>query len=188
MPKYDVGRYEVEVTSQGFQKASTGNMQFILQFKVLGSVDPADPNTLLSVAPGERKYYKTITENTVDWLMEDLKAIGVEGLTSWSQLDPNIRPEGFIDLIGKKTDMMCGSRNGQDGKSYEDWTIAREGSAGKPIDNADKKDVQALDRLFGKHLKKGASPARAPQRSAPVAAPAPQPVAAGGVIDDDIPF
>ncbi|MDE2103417.1 MAG: hypothetical protein KGL39_39615 [Patescibacteria group bacterium] len=184
MPKYEVGRYEVEVSGQGFQKASTGNMQFVLQFKVLGKVDPNDPNTLLSVMPGERKYYKAITENTIEWLLEDLKALGVEGLTSWSQLDPNV--EGSIDLTGRKVDMLCGSKNGNDGKSYEDWSIAREGGAGKPIEHAASSDVKALDRLFGKHLKKN-GPAPAPaRRSAP--APAPQPVAAGTITDDDLPF
>jgi hypothetical protein len=127
MPKYEVGRYEVKITGQGFQKASTGTLQFVLQFEVQGKVDPRDPQTLISVAPGERKWYKAITEKTVDWLMDDLKVLGVEGITSWAQLDPTIAPDDFIDLSDKLIDMMCGSKNGTDGKSYEDWSIAREG-------------------------------------------------------------
>jgi len=186
MAKYDIGRYEVEITGQGFQKASTGTLQLVLQFKVVGKIDPSDPNSLVAVMPGERKFYKAITANTVDWVMDDLKAIGVEGFTSWAQLDPTIAPEGFIDLTGKHIDMMCGTRNGQDGKSYEDWSIAREGGPGKPIEAADKKDVAALDRLFGKHLKKGPTPVAGGRRQP--AAPAPQPVAAGGITDHDVPF
>jgi len=188
MARYEVGKYEVEITSQGFQKAaSSGNLQFVFEFKVLGKIDPNDPNSLISVMEGSRKYYKAITENTVEWLMDDLKVLGVEGITSWSQLDPNV--EGFIDIAGRKVDMACGSKNGQDGKSYEDWSIARNGGGGKPIEHADTKDVKALDRLFGKHLKKNGPQAAPARRSAaPQSAAEPQPVAAGGITDDDCPF
>jgi hypothetical protein len=186
MPKYEIGKYEVQITSQGFQKASTGTLQFVLQFDVMGKVDPRDPQTLLSVAPGSRKYFKAITEKTVDWLIEDLKVLGVEGITSWAQLDPTIAPDNFIDLAGKVCDMMCGSRNGNDGKSYEDWSIAREGGAAKPIENADSKDVKALDRLFGKSLKAAAPAARGPRSVArPAAAAA---AVAEPITDDDVPF
>jgi hypothetical protein len=187
MPKYEIGKYEVEITGQGFQKASTGTLQFVLQFKVQGKVDPRDPQTLLSVAPGERKWYKAITEKTVDWLIDDLKVLGVEGITSWAQLDPTIAPDDFIDLSGKLVDMMCGSKNGTDGKSYEDWSIAREGGPSKPIENAAAKDVKALDRLFGKSLKAAAPAARGPRSVARPAAAAAAAVAEP-VNDEDVPF
>jgi hypothetical protein len=185
MPKYEIGKYEVKITGQGFQKASTGTLQFVLQFEVQGKVDPSDPQTLIAVAPGERKWYKAITEKTVEWLMQDLKLLGVDGLRSWEQLDPTIAPVDFIDLSGKLIDMMCGSRNGNDGKSYEDWSFASGGAVGKPIENAAAKDVKALDRLFGASLKRGAATPVAARRAA---APQPAAVATAKIDDDDIPF
>ncbi len=191
MPKYEIGKYECEISGQGFQKAGTGTMQFIIQFQILGKIDPNDPSTLLSTMPGERKLYRAITDNTIDWVMEDLKSLGVEGLTSWAQLDPSAERADFIDLSGRKFDAACGSKAGQDGKSYEDWSIARNSGTAKPIEHAEKKDVAALDRLFGKHLVKKASPAPAAARSrgpVPVAAAAAQPAGGGVITDEDIPF
>lgn len=180
MAKYEVGKYEVEITGQGFSKAkSSGNLQFVLQFRILGKLDPNDPEALIDCMPGERKYYKAITENTVQWLMDDLKALGVEGLESWLQLDPEAGHERFIDLTGRKVDMSC--KIGADSKSYEDWAFASGGTA-KPIERADKKDVKALDRLFGQALRK---PAPAAARRAPVPAAA---NTATAVADDDVPF
>jgi len=48
---YEVGRYEGEITGQGFVKAkSSGNTQFVLKFKVKGRIDPADPNNMFAVS------------------------------------------------------------------------------------------------------------------------------------------
>lgn len=184
---YDIGRYEVEIIEQGFVKASTGNTQFVLKFKVLGKIDPADDSALIAVDEQTRSYYRVLTENTIPYFMEDLAAIQVE-INSFADIDPNT--DGFIDLAGRKIDMRCGRKNNLQNESVEEWSLAR--AASKPMDKIASTEVKALDRLFGKHLKKSAAPARTAQQRGPVpvAAAKAQPAQGGGVAisDDDVPF
>lgn len=183
MARYDNGRYASRITDQGFALAKTGNTQFVIAFDIIGRVDPKDPNTLIAVPEGNRKIYRAITENTITWILDDLKAMGVEELTSWSLLDP--ATPGYIDLTGKEIDVNCGTKKGQDGKDYEDWSIAHGSGGGKPIERAEGKAIQNLDRMFGRFLSKpAAAPAR---RNSPVPQRAPEPVGVG-ITDDDIPF
>jgi hypothetical protein len=53
---YDVGRYACKVTSQALGEAKTGTPQFVLQFTVLGKVDPSDPTRYL---PAPAQYQRT---------------------------------------------------------------------------------------------------------------------------------
>lgn len=182
MARYEHGRYAVRITDQGFAQAKTGTTQFVLAFDIIGKVDPKDPNTLIAVPEGNRKIYRAITENTITWILDDLKALGVDELTSWSLLDP--ATPGYIDLTGKEVDANCGSKKGQDGKDYEDWAIAHGTGGGKPIERAAGKEVQNLDRMFGRFLKKAAVPAA---RRVPVPQRVAEPVGVG-VTDDDVPF
>lgn len=175
-PFYDQGRYEAEITDQGFVKAaSSGNTQFVLKFKVLGKIDPADPSKMFPVpAQYERSMYRALTEKTIEYFMEDMAALEVS-FGSFTELDPNT--EGYIDLVGRTIDMNCSHETNNDG-SREKWSIARSFSS-KPIESLPANDVKTLDRLFGKHLKKSPAPV---QRAA-------APVPAGvGITDDDIPF
>jgi hypothetical protein len=186
MPNYAIGKYAVKITGQGFQAAKTGTMQFVLKFIPQGMIDPSDPNTLIACQQYERTYYKALTENTMPWFLDDVKALGVEDLAAFSQLDPNT--DGFIDLTGRDVDMACGPKQGwNDGKTYEDWAIIHGGGGGKPIELAPKKEVANLDKMFGRFLPKPARPTQPVARRTPV----PVPVMADdapAIDDDDVPF
>lgn len=177
-PFYEIGRYEVEVTSQGFTKTKTEKTQFVLRFLVKGKVNPQDPNSLLSVpAQYERSYYRVLTDNTMEYFLNDLESLNVN-IGSFTELDPE-NPD-HVSLKGKLFDSFCNHETSQDGGQQEKWSIARMVSS-KPVESIASSEVKSLDRLFGKHLKK-----------APVSAPAQrqalQPAHAAGITDDDVPF
>ena len=177
-PFYDVGRYACKVVDQGLGKTGTGKPQFALQFQVLGLVDPADPKTYIpAAAQYNRTYYRTITEKTVPYFIEDLNALGFHG-DSFRDLDP--KTEGYHDFRGMDIDMWCKHETTQDGSGQrESWGVARQGGSleVKPLEA---KEVRDLDNLFGKHLKG--------MRSGPVSisnAPASREAPANSAIDVD---
>jgi hypothetical protein len=178
-PYYDVGRYACKVTNQALGEARTGTPQFILQFTVLGKVDPSDPSRYL---PGtmqyERTHYRAITDKTIKYLLEDLKTLGFKG-GSFKELDPG--NANFHDFRGQDVDMWCAHENAQDGTPREKWGVARV-SSGLEVKAVEPKKLRDLDNLFGKQLKTlAATPGT---RSAPVNAAPPS----AEISDDDIPF
>lgn len=179
-PHYAKGRYVCEILNQGLGKAGTGNPQLVLQFKVLGTPDPKDPGAyIVDAHQYERTYYKTITEKTIDYLIEDLKALGVT-IQSLRQLDPST--QGFVDLRGKVADFFCNHEPPQDGNGMrEKWGVARMASEFK-VEPLESTKMRELDALFGKQLKV-AFGASAPPAQRPQAA-----VAAMEITDDDVPF
>ena len=179
-PFYAVGRYACKITEQALGEAKTGNPQFVLRFKVLGLVDPDDPSKYIpAAAQYERTHYRTITEKTIPYLMDDLKTLGFQG-TSFRDLDP--QTEGFHDFRGGDIDMWCGHEQGQDG-IREKWGVARV-SGPLEVKPLEAKKLRDLDNLFGKHLKglKSQAPNTTQQPK-----PQEQPVGMG-ITDDDVPF
>lgn len=183
-PFYPVGRYACKVISQALGEAGTGNPQFALRFQVMGLVDPADPTRFI---PGqqqyERTYYRTITEKTIDYFLEDLKALGFTG-SSFKELDP--ATPNFHDFKGLDIDMWCAHENAQDGGEREKWSVARQGGE-LTMNPIDPKKVRDLDNLFGKQLKSLKAAAPAPQQRAPEQAAA-TPVPSYQGVDEDVPF
>lgn len=180
-PYYEAGRYEGQITSQGFVKAKSGNTQFVLRFVVKGKIDPANPDNMFSVPNQyERTVYRALTEKTIEYFFEDMNSLGIEGLESFTELDPST--DGFIDLKGRTADFNCQHEDSEGGKR-EKWFIARRGAgATKAVESIATSEVKSLDRLFGKHLKK--SPAATTPRLA-VQQPA---VSSAVITDEDIPF
>jgi hypothetical protein len=180
VPFYAVGKYACKVVEQALGESSTGKPQFLLRFTVIGQVDPADPSQLVPVpAQYQRTHYRSITEKTIQYFTEDLKALGFKG-ESFKELDPDT--EGFHNFTGQNVDMWCSHKSGPDGALREEWNVARAvGSLEvKPLE---RKKVRELDNLFGKHLK-GLKVAGA---AAPVAAQL-APVGGLDISDDDVPF
>lgn len=179
-PFYESGRYACKVTNQAMGEAGTGNPQFVLRFKVMGLVDPADPTRFIPAQQQyERTFYRTITEKTIDYFIEDLKTLGFAG-KSFKDLDPNT--EGFHDFRGADVDMWCAHEDDPKGGAREKWSVARQASEFevKPIDS---KKLRELDNLYGKHLK-GIKVEPKQEKPQPAAAMA----TAEGITDDDIPF
>lgn len=180
-PFYESGRYACKVTDQAMGEASTGNPQFVLRFKVMGLVDPSDPTRFIPAQQQyERTFYRTITEKTIEYFVEDLKTLGFSG-DSFKKLDPNT--DGFHDFRGADVDMWCAHEDDTSGGSREKWSVARQAGSFevKPLES---KKLRELDNLFGKHLKglKSEAPRQVEPQPAAVMA------SAEGITDDDIPF
>jgi hypothetical protein len=184
-PFYEVGRYACKVTSQALGEAKTGTPQFVLQFTVLGKVDPSDPTRYLpAAAQYERTHFRAITDKTIKYFLEDLKILGFKG-ASFRELDPNT--PGFHDFRGLDVDMWCSYEDDQDGGKRERWAIARQGGGGLEVKALEPKKLRDLDNLFGKALKAMHVPSNsAPRASAALAVTPPDREYVA--TDDDVPF
>jgi hypothetical protein len=164
-PHYAKGRYLVEITDQGLTKASTGNFQIVLRFKVLEGTQP-----VCEVQQYERTAYLVITENTVDFLMPKLAALGYDH-DSLKHL--NLRDPQAHDLRGTQAEFFCKHEQDRNGEWRERWDVAM-GGASKPLElkPPDQRELRTLDALFGRARKaNGAAPHRMPV-TARTAAPA----------------
>jgi hypothetical protein len=179
-PFYQPGQYVAEVTQQALGEAGTGTPQFVLRVKILGRPDPAEPDSYVPVQQYERTIYRAITENTIDYVMEDLKTLGFAG-NSFSDLDP--ASPNHQSFAGKQIDVYCKHEDDQKGNTREKWGLSGRQKAleVKPLDS---KKTRSLDSLFGKNLKTIAQTAKpaAVQRSVAVADNP------HGITDDDVPF
>lgn len=150
-PFYEVGRYACKVTKQALGEAKTGTPQFIMQFMVLGKVDPDDPSRFIPApAQYERTFFRAITEGTIKYFLEDLKNLGFTG-GSFKDLDPG--SPNFQSLKGLGIDMWCNHEKGQDGNPREKWGVARQGGS-MEVKPLEPKKLRDLDNLFGRELKK----------------------------------
>lgn len=186
---YEVGKYACRVNSQALGSANTGTPQFIIRFTVLGTIDQ-DGEFASANRQYERTSYRAITEKTMPYLLEDLKALRVE-ISSFRDLDPN--SPNFFDLTGQEVEMWCSHEEGNDGELREKWGVARQGGPkkeaiqSKPLDAA---KLRSLDNLFGKALKELAPKQNGVDFNKRVTQPATQRAVAGenATFDGDVPF
>ena len=164
MPKtfYEPGRYLGKITRQKLGQSSTGNPQIVLSFEVLGKINPSDPEgELLSVAANyERTMYQSITEKTIDFVVENLDRLGWVG-SSWGDFDED--SSRCCDLRGNEVAFSCKHEaHYQTGEMHERWSVAGDGVAVKPLESS---EVRKLDAMFGKALKgRGKSASRTPAK------------------------
>jgi hypothetical protein len=153
-PVFDIATYFVRVTGQALGKSKNkGTTQFVLQFTVLGKVNPADPEgDLLECPQGERSIYMYITAKTADFVAKNLQDLGYDR-TSWADLNPD--NPGHFDFTGVQFAASC-THEEYEGELKERWGLARTGM----FDNTplEAKEVRQLDALFGKALKGGSAP------------------------------
>jgi hypothetical protein len=188
------------MTNQQFGKSRAGNPQIVFSFLIVGEVDQADPEgDLLSCSQYERSIFRTITEKTIEYVLEDLAALGFTG-TSYQQLSLD-HPQ-CVDLRGTEIALFCNheedNREEHAGEIRERWSIAR-ASSGPKVDTLDNSDARKLDAMFGKQLKSQSkaiidrkkveeSEAPAEQPAAPLTPEAVATEAAANENKDDIPF
>lgn len=152
-PYYQPGRYVCKITSQQLGESRTGNPQFVLRFKVLGVPDPEDRSALIPDRNQyERTMYRSITDKSIPYFMEDLQMLGFTG-TSFKLLDQH--NAGFQDFRGNEIEMICTHENDLNGQLREKWSIAKDNrvSTAAEVKPLESKKVRELDALFGKHLK-----------------------------------
>lgn len=171
-PFYAAGVYVGEVTAQALSKASTGTIQFVLRFKVLGV--PTDDGSFFPDAHKyERTIYMAITEKTIPYVSEALEKLGY-GAGSFGPLDPS--HPNHESFVGNQIDVYCKHETDKSGEMREKWQISR-GASALTVVPLEPKEVRELDALFGKSLK-GKSIVNKPV-----------PIQESTVItDDDIPF
>lgn len=164
---YQEGRYKAEIIEQAFSEASTGNVQFVLCIKVF-ETENGDP-----VQENSRYVFRTITDKTMPYLLDDLRTLGYNGSTL-SQLDPE-RAEHH-SFVGQTHLFFCKHEYDQQGQSKERWNLYRGGGSieMKPPDG---KKLRDLDAVFGRAAK------NKPVKSAP-----PPPANFGDPLDSDVPM
>jgi len=144
---FDEGRYRGRVASQALGESSKGNPQFVLSFDLLGRYDTAAAEGLAECEAYERTMWLTITDKTVEFIADDLSALGFTG-GSFGRLDPN--HTNHQSFVGQEVDVFCEYDVWQDVRR-ERWRLSSGGGfVVKPLD-ADK--VRTLDALFGSALK-----------------------------------
>lgn len=182
-PFYEPGAFIGEVVQQGLTKASTGNTQFVLRFKVVGKPDPNDPDTLIQCAEYERTIYMTITDKTATFVVDNLHMLGYRA-ESFGPLDPS--HANHQSFVGQQIEVYCQHEQGQSGDMREKWQLSRKPQAIE-IKPLEAKEVRQLDMLFGKALKAGtpSTPKQTQAKSLSYTA-----VLSDGteITDDDIPF
>ena len=192
-PFYAPGRYVCRVEKHDIGTTSKGNVQLVVQFRVIGRPNPDDPEQYYHEKTQlERRYYRVLNENTIEWATEDLKALGFRG-DSFEQLSPN-HPQAW-SFEGVELDMFCNHESDQKGELREVWFIARTGGS-LVQEAADVSKIRELDYVFKKQLQslkggdeppaKAAAPARS-GKGKPAAAAA-KPAAATVIDDGDVPF
>lgn len=161
-PQYEPGKYLGIVSEQAFSESSKGNKQFILRCKIVGKYD--EEGTLCefpSQRVRDRNIFMTITDKTVDFVIDALRSIGYEGNT-FSGLDP--QTPGFHNFASHEVPLYC-SHEEYNGNWQERWRIDNGSGGGLNVKPLDSKGVRSLDAMFGKALKATAKPAAKPNGS-----------------------
>lgn len=146
-PYYSKGEYWARIKSQAMGETKNENPQLILGIEIMGQIDPKDRNgELISCECLDRTMYLVITENTVDFVTDNLRALGFEG-NSFALLDPST--EGYHDFVGTEFAAFC-QHSTYEGKVSEKWSVGGQREA-KPLEVT---KLRKLDSMFGSHLKR----------------------------------
>jgi uncharacterized protein (TIGR02996 family) len=142
----DGATYKGKITKWGIAESSKKKTpQVFFTVSILAELD--DKGEEFDCPSYERTIYRAVTENTVDFLIDDIGRLGFE-LTSFSQLNPD--DPNAIDFTDKEVVVRC-KHEEYEGKARErfDFNFARQ------VEQLDKAGVSKLDQLFGSRLKKG---------------------------------
>lgn len=174
---YEEGYYMGQITAQAMTKASTGNPQFVLKFRVIETSKGEHVTRQY-----ERTVYRTITDKTMQYFEKDLQTLGFNG-SSLRELDPN--NQNHQSFIGQTAEFSCKHEPDNNGDDREKWSIAwpqaNEGTIeGEPLDAA---SFRKLDALFNRNKGNGNT-----HRQQPTQQQQSQPENDGPITDDDIPF
>lgn len=174
---YDAGEYLFKVTGQGFGQNKTGSSFFFLEGEPVAAFQDGQE---YSVQPYPRTIKLTITDKTVQFVIDKLTAIGWGG-GRWGTLDPN--EANHHSFVGEELRVVCTKEPGIDdsGKLYERWDLPFGG--GEKI-ASDPSVSRKLDQMFGKSAAAAKKPAAA--KKSPVDANRAMQEAAAG--NDDVPF
>lgn len=143
--EYNKGIYNAECTEAGTGVAKTGNPQVILKVRMMSQLDPSEPDAVYECPQRERTLWLTVTDNTQDRVLKNLRDAGWHG----SAFDD------IGQMVGNRFRVECQHEVNQAGQLHEKWEFPRGESPPLVVDaNVNRK----LNALFGSKLKEGAKP------------------------------
>lgn len=155
MPSFQEGYYLAKITKWGLSKnKNTGNSQVIFSFVPTGREEKGE---LVDCPSYERSIFRVITENTIDFLVTDLKNLGYTPDT-FDALDP-AHPQAF-NFEGIEVKVRCVHEDYK-GETKEKWQFAW----GQEIKPLERKEVSQLNAMFGSRLKAAGAAAAAPAKT-----------------------
>lgn len=170
------GRYRGRMARATLGKSNTkGTPQIAFEFTPIGMYGA---NGLEACAADERTIFKYVSDNTIDYLIQDLAALGFDR-ASFAEIDsdaPNAFPWRGIEFDCRLTMEDYDPGDGKPVRQKERWEFARGKATGKPIEQT---EVAGLDAKYGAYLKGRGAAATA------TAGATAQPVTR---VDDDVPF
>lgn len=138
------GTYKGRITKWGLTESRQKKTeQFFVSFQITGQVQDGHE---VDCPSSEQTIYRPITDNTIDFLVEDLKNLGFTG-TDFSLLDPET--PGAHDFAGHEFEARC-SHEEYLGKMQERWSFAWAGGGTPALGTS---GVSKLNQRFGAKLK-----------------------------------
>lgn len=173
---YQQGRYRVRVAAQSFSASKNNSPQFVLLVTPIGHYNQGRPGGGLEVCDNyERTIFLTITDKSIDFVIDKLAAIGFDG-RSFTELNPET--PNHVSLVGIEFDATC-KHDEYQGVLREKWDVSTMAvSPGEPLDGS---ALRKLDARYGSKLKRGVGQAKTVKREVAQAT-------VSNVGDDDIPF
>lgn len=160
------GYYRARASRWALIKAKTGTPQFAMTFVVLGKLNMQQADGELLACPGvERTLFRSLTERTAPWLLQDLQLLFGYTENRLSPLDPE-QADAF-DFAGKEFTAVldyedrCNPDTGEVLKSgVEKWKFATGQLPGDTLTSA---EMKQLDALFGAAKPKRGARKRQPE-------------------------
>lgn len=144
----DGSRYSGKIVKWGISESKNKTPQAFFMVMIEKEVDAKGET--YDCPQYERTVYRALTENTIDWVVDELAKLGFTG-TSFNQLrpdDPNAH-----DFAGTEVKLRC-KHETFEGKTREKFEFD---FGSKAPEQLDKSGVSKLDQLFGSKLKMAAS-------------------------------
>jgi hypothetical protein len=141
----DQGVYKANIQKVTLGETKTGKPQIVYEV-ILDSIQQSDGE--FAPCPHlARTIYRVITDNTIDYALDDLRELGYDRAT-FADIDPE-SPNAFdFDGIEVTVEMKLEM---YEGRQTERWNFTRKG-AGKKLEAS---AVSKLDAMFGAKLKAG---------------------------------
>lgn len=178
MSTFTAGYYVGHIQKWNLSEAGTGNPQFVINFIPAYKKGPKGAKEECPNDP--RSVYRVITDKTIEYFANDLKALGYDRDT-FDDLDPT-SPNAF-NFEGIEIEVRMKLET-YDGRERERWELAMVKTEIKPLE---RQGISALNAQFANKLRElrmggsGTAQARTP-------APAAATGYANNAADDDVPF
>ena len=176
-PYYDPGVYLCRITEQRVSETQKGYPQLVLAFEVSAKRTNGDDYQGVDGPP--RRWYQAVTDQTIDFVLEDLAALGFHAM-DFNQWDQDGKQ--CYSLVGTEVSMRCEHKpHYKTGEPHEEWSVFRQ----REIPKASKSAISQLAAFSPRLKAMNRGKAVAEQ---PVNKPLPPQTQPADTPADDIPF